>query len=210
MDGVIADTEPLHAHAYTEVLKTFGIHITESQYRKAITEEGRTIAEWFVDLGGNPEKIEDLYRQKDRIYFPLLKRQGVPRPGLRTLLADLREAGVACALATSARGKNAKFILDLFGLGQFFAVCLALEDVTRVKPHPEVFLLALKRLSAQPHRTVVLEDAPKGVRAAINAGIRVVAVPTSWTRHYRFDGAALVVDSMENLSVSTLSELLTR
>ena len=208
MDGVIADTEPLHTQAYVEVLKEFGIHVSKDQYRKAITEEGKTIATWFVELGGNPEQIDELYRQKDGIYFPLLREQGTPRPGLLRLLSEIKESRVACALATSARRVNVEFILDLFGLGHFFAATLALEDVTHVKPHPEVFLVTLKRLSAQPYGAVVLEDAPKGVRAAVDARIPVVVIPTPWTRHYHFDGAALVVESLEDLSVSRLTQLL--
>lgn len=208
MDGVIADTEPLHARAYMEALKTFGIHIADREYRKTITEDGKTMATWFVELGGDPEKISDLYRRKDQIYFPILREQGELRPGLLSLLSGLREPAIACALATSARGVNAEFILDLFGLKKFFAVVLALEDVTRVKPHPEVFLRALERLSAHPHRTVVVEDAPKGVRAAAKAGIPVVAVPTAWTSHCRFEDAALVVESIEDLSVSRLASVL--
>lgn len=208
MDGVIADTEPFHTHAYVGVLKTFGIHVSKNEYRRVITEDGKTMATWFAELGGGPEQIDELYRRKDRIYFPLVREQGAPRPGLLRLLADLKESGVACALATSARRVNAEFILDLFGLRHFFAVTLALEDVICVKPHPEVFLLALERLSAQPHRAVVLEDAPKGVRAAMDAGIPVVAVPTPWTRHCRFGDAALIVESLEDLSVSKLNSLL--
>jgi HAD superfamily hydrolase (TIGR01509 family) len=208
MDGVIADTEPLHSHAYLEVLKTLGIEVSENQYRKAITEEGKTIAAWFLELGGKPDKIDELYRRKDQIYFPLLKEHGSPRPGLFRLLSELKASHVACALATSARRVNAEFIVDLFGLRDLFSVILALEDVTHVKPHPEVFLLALEHLSVQPNTTIVLEDAPKGVRAAVEAGIAVIAVPTSWTRHYRFDGATLVVESIEDLTLSRLRGLL--
>ncbi len=210
MDGVIADTEPFHTRAYVEVLKTFGIHVSKNQYRKAITEDGKTIATWFAELGGDATQIDELYRRKDRIYFPLLRERGVPRPGLLSLLSDLKGSSVPCGLATSGRRVNAEFVLDLFDLRQFFAVTLTLEDVTQVKPHPEVFLLSLKRLSAQPHCAVVLEDAPKGVRAAVDAGITVVAVPTSWTRHCGFEGAALVVDSMEDLSTSRLADLLSK
>ena len=208
MDGVIADTEPLHTRAYLSVLKTFGIHVSDDQYRETITEQGKTIAAWFVELGGDPEDIDELYKRKDEIYFPLLKSQGSPRRGLLDLLSDLREASVLCALATSARRVNAQFILDLFDIRDFFGVVLALEDVTHVKPHPEVFLLALKHLSVLPHTTIILEDAPKGIRAALDAGIPVVAVPTPWTRHCAFDGAALVVDSLEELSVTRLNGLL--
>jgi HAD superfamily hydrolase (TIGR01509 family) len=208
MDGVIADTEPLHAHAYLEAFKTFGIHVSKNRYRKAITVDGKTPASWFVELGGDSRQIDALYRQKDQIYFPLVKERAVPRLGLLNLLSDLRASSVACALATSARRVNADLVLDLFDLRQFFTAILSLEDVSHVKPHPEAFLLALDRLASQPHNTVILEDAPKGVRAAVNAGIPVVAVPTSWTCHYRFHGAALVVDSMEKLSVNRLDNLL--
>jgi HAD superfamily hydrolase (TIGR01509 family) len=207
MDGILADTEPLHAHAYLEVLKTFGIHVSENQYRKAITVDGKTMATWFIELGGDLQQIDELFKRKDRIYFPLLRERGVPRPGLFTLLSDLKGSAVPCALATSARRVNAEFVLELFGLRPFFSVTLALEDVTHVKPHPEVFLLALDRLRAHPQKAVVLEDAPKGVRAAIDAGIPAVAVPTRWTRRYRFEGAALVVESLEELSVARLNDL---
>ena len=208
MDGVIADTEPLHAHAYVEVFRTFGIHVSKKQYRETITGEGRTIASWFVELGGDSAHIDELYRRKDRIYFPLLRKRATPRPGLVELLSDLKESSVACALATSARKVNAEFLLDLLDLRHHFPTLLALEDVTRAKPDPEVFFLALDHLSSQPCNAVVLEDAPKGIRAAVDAGIAAVAVPTSWTRHYRFEGAALVVQSLEELSVSKLARVL--
>jgi putative hydrolase of the HAD superfamily len=207
MDGVIADTEPMHTHAYLSVLKTFGIHVSEDHYRKTVTEEGKTIAKWFVELGGDPGDIDELYRRKDDIYFPLLRAEGSPRRGLLSLLSNLRKSSIPCALATSARRVNAELVLDCFNLRDYFTVVLALEDVTHVKPHPEVFLLALKRLTVHPHNAVALEDAPKGVRAAVNAGIPVVAVPTPWTQHCSFDGAALIVDSLEKLSVSRLSSL---
>jgi HAD superfamily hydrolase (TIGR01509 family) len=210
MDGVIADTEPLHAHAYIQVFKTYGIHISKDQYRETITVDGKTTAAWFVELGGRADQIDALYRKKDQIYLPLLRERATPRPGLLNLLAELKASDIPCALATSARKASAEFVIQLLGLGDFFTVILGLEDVSRAKPDPEVFLLALKRLDAQPHKTVVLEDAPKGVRAAAEAGIPVVAIPTSWTRHYPFDEAALIVDSMEDLSVSRLTDLLSK
>ena len=207
MDGVIADTEPLHTHAYVSVLKTFGIHVSQDHYRKTVTEEGKAIAAWFVELGGDPGDIDELYRRKDEIYFPLLRAEGAPRRGLVSLLSNLRKSSIPCALATSSRRVNTELVLDCFNLRDFFTVVLALEDVTHVKPHPEVFTLSLTKLSAHPHSAIALEDAPKGVRAAVDAGIPVVAVPTAWTQHCSFDGAALVVDSLEKLSVSRLRSL---
>ncbi|MBW2057144.1 MAG: HAD family phosphatase [Deltaproteobacteria bacterium] len=208
MDGVIADTEPLHARAYIEALGSFGIHVSESEYRKAVTEKGKTMAAWFGELGGDPEQITELYRRKDSIYFPLLRKLGTPRPGLLDLLSQLKESAVPCVLATSSRRVNAEFLLDLFGLRGYFVLVLALEDVSRVKPDPEVFLLALEKIGGEPGRTVVIEDSPKGVLAALAAGIPVVVVPTFSTDRYDFDGAALRVESLEDLSVEKLDALL--
>ena len=58
-------------------------------------------------------------------------------------------------------------------------VLVTAEDVQRGKPDPEAFLLAAKRLGAQPEQCVVIEDAPVGIEGARAAGMRVIAVTTT-------------------------------
>jgi mannitol-1-/sugar-/sorbitol-6-phosphatase len=58
-------------------------------------------------------------------------------------------------------------------------ILVTAEDVQRGKPDPEAFLLAAKRMGAQPEQCVVIEDAPVGIEAARAAGMRVIAVATT-------------------------------
>jgi beta-phosphoglucomutase-like phosphatase (HAD superfamily) len=73
---------------------------------------------------------------------------------------------------------------------------LTAEDVSRGKPHPEIYLTAARRLDVPPQRMLVLEDSENGCRAAAAAGAFAVAVPGDHSRQHDFTSAALVVDSL--------------
>jgi putative hydrolase of the HAD superfamily len=84
-------------------------------------------------------------------------------------------------------------------------VVVARDDVTRVKPDPELFLLAARRLDVAPERSVVFEDSPNGMRAALAAGMHCVAVPNALTRDLDRPEVDLVMDSLD---ARPLSEVL--
>ena len=79
--------------------------------------------------------------------------------------------------------------------------------MTRLKPHPDVFLHVAEQLGVPPAACVVLEDAEKGVVAAHAAGMKVIAVPTIHTRDNDFSKATLVVPSLEHVSLAMLDAL---
>ena len=58
-------------------------------------------------------------------------------------------------------------------------ILVTADDVTRGKPDPEPYLLAASQLGIAPNECVVVEDAPAGIQAALNAGMRVIAVATT-------------------------------
>jgi HAD superfamily hydrolase (TIGR01509 family) len=102
-----------------------------------------------------------------------------PLPGVRALLAALRERGVPCAIASSTERANLGLPLDLMGLREFFRVIVSGEEVVHGKPDPAVFLLAAERLGLAPAECVVIEDALVGIEAAKRAGMPVIAVATT-------------------------------
>jgi len=73
------------------------------------------------------------------------------------------------------------------------------ESYVNSKPSPEPYLLALQRLGLPAGECVVVEDSPRGLRAALAAGLRCIALRTVLTRHYDFPGAHRVVDDMAQL-----------
>jgi HAD superfamily hydrolase (TIGR01509 family) len=111
------------------------------------------------------------------------------------------------ALATSSYGATVDLILEKLALAHYFEAVAANESVTRLKPHPDVFLHVAGRLGVAPAECVVLEDAEKGVLAAHAAGMKVIAVPTPHTRDNDFSRATLVVPSLADITIDLLEAL---
>ena len=96
------------------------------------------------------------------------------------------------------------------GIRELLDVVVARDDVRKVKPDPELFLLAAARLGSEPSACVVFEDSPNGIRAALAAGMRSVAVPNALTRPLERPPVDLVLDSLAERSLAEILERLER
>lgn len=205
LDGLLADTERLHSRAYREALAEIGVEVSEEEYGEHWIRRGLGIAEMCA-LRSVTHSPEVLRARKAVLYDQLVRATVQPMPGARALLERL-EGKVPMAIATSCFRDAADAVLETLGFHRFFTAVVTGSDVTRPKPAPDLFLEAARRLSTPPARCVALEDAEKGVRSALAGGIRVVAVPNEHTRHHDFSRATLVVESLEDLSLERLTDL---
>ena len=82
------------------------------------------------------------------------------------------------------------------------SVLITADDVTHGKPDPEAYLLAAAKLGVRPSRCVVVEDAPPGIKAGQAAGMRVVAVVTTHSRHELVE-ADVVVARLVGIQIVT-------
>src|SRR5439155_20757201 len=106
---------------------------------------------------------------------------------------------------------NLEMLLEMTGSAAFFDAVVGMEDTTRGKPDPQVFLVAAERLGARPERSVVFEDAVAGVQAAKAGGMKCVAV--RFVAHHpeealRGAGADLIVPTLEQVSAARVLEML--
>jgi putative hydrolase of the HAD superfamily len=97
--------------------------------------------------------------------------------------------------------------LEHHGIRHRFATVCAREDVGRVKPAPDLFLLAARRMGVPPSECLVFEDSPNGLLAAEAAGMRAVAVRNAVTRSLSLPACDLV---LESLAETSLGEILRR
>jgi sugar-phosphatase len=104
-------------------------------------------------------------------------------------------------VVTSAWQRLAEIRLGCAGL-PLPRVLITADEVSRSKPHPDGYLIAAARLGAEPARCVVVEDAPVGIEAGRAAGMRVVAVATTFAREDL--ACELCVDDLRSISVHTL------
>jgi beta-phosphoglucomutase-like phosphatase (HAD superfamily) len=112
-------------------------------------------------------------------------------------ILDAAEAlGLRCAVASSSSVGWLERWLGKHCIRHRFGAICGRDDVARVKPAPDLYLLAASRLGVDPAACLVLEDSPNGIRAARAAGMRCVAVPNALTRQLALPDPDLVVASL--------------
>jgi putative hydrolase of the HAD superfamily len=88
----------------------------------------------------------------------------------------------------------------------FFEIILTSDNVSQIKPHPELYLKAVEALGLKPSEAIAFEDSPNGIKAAKAAGLFCVAVLNPITRQLDTDHADLVIDSLAEISLDKLIE----
>ena len=164
------------------------------------------MSEFCADRGLSHD-VPTLHRRKAELYAKLICTDLRLMPGARECLDALRTAGRRRALATAGFPNAVMPALDHLHLRHEFDVIVTRADVTRMKPAPDVFLLAAARLGVEPRECLVLEDAEKGVRAAHAAGMRCIAVPTEHTRDNDFSLADRVLPSLRDVTIGLIDEM---
>ncbi len=215
-DGVIANSEPAHFVTFQKVLSEEGVSISQSDYFKkylamddrwafttALTDFGRLTDPVYIselifrkscyfehylkeEMSVYPETIEFIYSIKGR--FPLAINSGALRPEIDAVLARV-------------------------GLQEVFPLIVSAENITRCKPYPEGYLKALTflnqshpELNANASDCLAIEDSVGGIKSAITAGMKCVAVTNTYPRE-ALGEATMIVSSLSELTDSRLAEL---
>ncbi len=215
-DGVITDSEILHLRAFNRVLAQFGIELTKKDYYKEYL--GLTDVDCFNLIAErnkpriDSQKIENLLKQKNREFEELAKTEGRLIEGVRDFLQMLRQNNVPMAICSGALRAEIELILEQAQLRPFFAVIVSAEQVKRGKPHPDGFLLTLKKLNSTvvspilPGQCVVIEDSHWGLEAAREAGMHTVAVTNSYDAD-QLSLAEKIITRLDELSINDLQRL---
>lgn len=175
-DGVIADTENHHISAWQRTLAVMGWQIAdEFAARSAEIDDREFLAQLFAQHGINEGDIEGWVRRKQVLTVQLLKEAPRLYPGVADLVHEL-QGRARLAIVSGTWRENITAVLGASGLADSFDSIVGKEDVTAVKPAPDGYQLALKRLRLVARSTVALEDCPAGLTSARRAGIRVIAV----------------------------------
>jgi beta-phosphoglucomutase len=180
LDGVICHTDVYHCRGWKSVADELGIPFDETvnnRLRGVSRMESLDII--LEPYEGEPlsddRKVELATIKNDRYRVMLGELSPADLdPSVRTTLDDLRGRGLKLAIGSSS--KNAKYILERIGLGDYFDAISDGTNISRSKPDPEVFLKAAEYVGIDPAKCVVVEDAVAGIDAAHAAGMYGVAM----------------------------------
>jgi beta-phosphoglucomutase len=179
LDGVICHTDKYHYEAWKAIADKLNIYFDENINNRlrgvSRMESFDIILEKYDGVMSEEEKIK-YTEEKNGIYKNLLNNMSTKdlSEEVKDTLVELRNRGLKLAIGSSS--KNAKFILNQLGLGDFFDVISDGKNITKSKPDPEVFLKAAEYLNLPAEKCVVVEDAVAGIDAAIAGNMDSCAI----------------------------------
>lgn len=200
-DGVLVDTEPLYYRANRDELRERGIELTREDYLRVSLVEGRSCVSLAAEQGASPEEVARMKESRDARYESLLARGARVLEGVRDCLRALH-GRQPMAIVTSAPSRHFRQVHAGTELLDYFEFALTPDDYHRHKPHPEPYLRAAQRLGVEPAECVVVEDSERGLRSAVAAGMRCLAVPHELTRGGDFSRAWRVLQSVREVQAA--------
>ena len=180
-DGTVADTTPLHAAAFSQVLAPLGVAVNYSRIaglktldamRQCLNEVGRTLDE---------AALAKLVTAKQQCVRQMIGQALQPLPGVDAFLRWARPRYKLAMVTSGSRG-TVSLALEKLGYTGWFNPMICAEDVEKAKPAPDGFLLALQLAGISAGDALVFEDSDAGLQAAAHAGLGYVDVRcTAWS-----------------------------
>ena len=180
MDGVLADTQRVHAQVESGMLAEMGIEISHhvitarfagtgmgDQFRTVLKENGITFDE---------AQITHMVEEKERRYWEDVKRGVREIEGSVDLVTSLKAQNIPVAVATSSNRRMAEHVLGELDITQHIDALVPGDEVERSKPAPDIFLKASRQLNMPPQVCVVIEDGISGVFRAKKAEMKVIGI----------------------------------
>jgi len=210
MDGTLVDNMPYHSTAWVEFFRRRGRTIdTDDFFLRTTGRHSREIMRDYIGADLSDAECDALGEEKDIVYRELYAPHLRPLSGLEAFIAQAKAIDTELAVATAGPNGNIHFTLNGLGLRRHFTAVIGAADVKRGKPAPDVFLKAAEMCGVAPEHCIVFEDAPLGVQAARNAGMRTVALTTTMqaAAFSDFDNVIAIVNDFTGLSVEQLFRL---
>lgn len=177
-DGTLADTSPLHAAAFNEVLAPWGLNVDYPAIAGLRTRDA--FAACFATAGVSvPEtQLQQLTLAKQARVRTLIQNGLQPLPGVDEFLRWARPR-YRLALYSSGSHGTVTLAMEKLGYTGWFDPMLCAENVIHSKPHPEGFLKVLAMACIDAERALVFEDSDAGIEAANRASLATSDVRTS-------------------------------
>jgi HAD superfamily hydrolase (TIGR01509 family) len=204
MDGVLADSEPLICEAACAMFRERGVSVQPEDFHPFVGAGENRYIGGVAERYGVSLDIASAKARTYALYLQMVPERLFAFPGEVKFVRACREAGRACALASSADRIKVEANLQAIGLPpEGWQAIVTAEDVERRKPDPAVFLKAAERLGVRPSACVVVEVAVNGIAAAKAAGMRCVAIASTFSAD-KLGAADLVRPALADLTLADL------
>jgi HAD superfamily hydrolase (TIGR01509 family) len=177
LDGTLADTMPVHLHAWTATLEKHSGKpslFTEEQFYAKGGVPAREIVVWLNEQYGYNLPIAETVHEKEELFLKFL---GEVQP-IVPVIEIVKKLGKNRKMAVASGGLTpiVRYTVEKLGLLDYFQALVGSDQVSRGKPSPEIFLKAAKELGVDPKKCLAFEDGEPGLASARAAGMDVLDV----------------------------------
>ncbi|MBI5467250.1 MAG: HAD family phosphatase [Candidatus Kerfeldbacteria bacterium] len=177
MDGVIADTQRLHAQAEHALLRQRGIHLTPEEITHRFSGvSGHEMFSTIFQEHNHSGSVDEIVTEKRAVMMGHAASDIVPISGVQALIKRLKDAGLTLAVASASGPDFIEKVLESVQVRQHFDALASSREVARGKPAPDVFLLAAKKVGVVASACMVIEDGISGMQGARAAGMACIAL----------------------------------
>jgi beta-phosphoglucomutase family hydrolase len=210
MDGILVDSNPFHLRKWADLFRAHGVAFDPQELPKVVLGPPNEVT--FRRYFGEPltrEQLAELGEELEENFRRAIGPHARAFPGVRRFLEECHAQSLPMAVASAAIAKNVHFLLAALGLRDYFRVVLAVDEISHPKPDPEIYLKAAAKLGLEPSVCVVVEDSFVGIAAAKRAGMKCIAVASTFSPEDLRDQtqADLIVPNFQALSLQTLRDL---
>ena len=197
-DGVLVDTERYYLQASREALAMVNIELSNEQFAEISLTAGLSIFDIADASGISGQSIAELKEWRSGRYAVLLEREDVVFDGTAEVLDGLH-GKIGMAVVTSSQRQHFDIIHRRTGFLSYFDFCLTREDYATGKPSAEPYLLALKMSGHAAEDVLVIEDSPRGLKAAKAAGLDCWVIPGHHTSTRDFAAADRILSGIRDV-----------
>lgn len=204
MDGLTVDSEPQWLLSEQEVVQPFGYVWTQEDQVACLGGPLSKLGDYMSQRVGNKESSEYFVEELIRIQANRMRSNTTAMPGAIELINSLRSNGVKTALVSASPRVIIDAVLDNIG-HDLFPFSLSGDDVRNTKPDPEAYLKAAQISGSNIADCLVFEDSLPGMKAAIDSGAWLIAVPH--LVHVEESTRVRSINSLQQLNIDKLREL---
>lgn len=208
MDGVLVNSNPYHLAKWIDFLDRHQIRYKEEELPELILgKRNDTAFGHFLGPNLTREESKRLSEEIEETFRRVFKPHARPLPGLDNLIKECHAAGIPMAVASSAVRANIEFVVDALGYRSYFRTMVSGDEVTHAKPDPEIYLKAAEHLGIDPAQAVAFEDSYVGIGAVKNAGMKCVAIASTFPIERLIPLADLAIPTFEGINLEKLRTL---
>ncbi len=197
LDGVLVDTEYYQWQGWIEILKPYGVTLSNEDYYNYAGKNVTIIADELIERF-NLKPKHSLSEEKEELIIKWFKSKPITLMHFaKESIKYFKDLGLKISICSSGNTEEILIKLNKTGINKMVDFITSRNDVKRGKPFPDIYLHSVKQLNLKPSECLAFEDTQYGLQSAKDAGLYCIGIPNEFSIKQDFSKADKVFNDLE-------------